>query len=281
MTDMVEKRRPRRRWSDNDRHFGPLTYSRDSKYRPIAVILSSGDDDDSIGCNLRMSAIGRTFIVELPAIIKPWRTWVDTSKYDWACGKGYWDIHERQYGFSVNDGYLDVSLGRQTNDSSTEQRKGYFLPWTQWRFVRKSFYDDAGAHFWTAHESTGDGFERYQTEREAQDRCPSFTFVFTDFDGERLTAKIIIQEYEWKFGTGYFKWLSLFRRAKVRRSLDIQFSGETGRRKGSWKGGTIGHSIDTLPGELHESAFRRYCAQHEMTFIGLDAAVSNTRESGE
>ena len=25
------------------------------------------------------------------------------------------------------------------------------------------------------------------------------------------------------------------------------------------KGGTVGHSIDMLPGELHEAAFRRYC----------------------
>jgi hypothetical protein len=50
--------------------------------------------------------------------------------------------------------------------------------------------------------------------------------------------------------------------------LDIRFSEETGRRKGSWKGGTLGHGIDMLPGELHEAAFRRYCATHEMEFVG-------------
>lgn len=54
----------------------------------------------------------------------------------------------------------------------------------------------------------------------------------------------------------------------LRRSLDIRFSGETGHRKGSWKGGTVGHSINMLPGELHEAAFHRYCTEHEMTFIG-------------
>lgn len=37
-------------------------------------------------------------------------------------------------------------------------------------------------------------------------------------------------------------------------------------RKGSWKGGTIGHSIEMPPGELHADAFRRYCAEHNMTF---------------
>lgn len=58
-------------------------------------------------------------------------------------------------------------------------------------------------------------------------------------------------------------------RLAVRRSLDIQFSGETGTRKGSWKGGTVGHSIDMLPGELHEAAFRRYCSEHKMAFVGV------------
>ncbi len=63
------------------------------------------------------------------------------------------------------------------------------------------------------------------------------------------------------FGTGWFKWLSWFRAPKIRRSLAIEFSGETGPEKGSWKGGTVGTGIDMRPGELHESAFRRYCGE--------------------
>ena len=35
----------------------------------------------------------------------------------------------------------------------------------------------------------------------------------------------------------------------------------------TWMGGAIGHSIDMLPGELHEAAFRRYCDQKGLTFI--------------
>jgi hypothetical protein len=61
-------------------------------------------------------------------------------------------------------------------------------------------------------------------------------------------------------------------RNTVRRSLDLQFSAEVGKRKGSWKGGTIGHSIDMMPGELHEAAFRRYCAQQGLTFVGQTVA---------
>ena len=84
-----------------------------------------------------------------------------------------------------------------------------------------------------------------------------------------FTARTLIEEREWRLGEGWFKWLSLFRGPKISRSLDIRFSGETGRRKGSWKGGTTGHSIQLkFLGELHETAFRRYCAAHEMTFVG-------------
>lgn len=256
----------RRRWSDNDRYLGPFTYSRDTRgYRPLALILSSTDDEDS-GCGLRLSGFGHTLIIALPPVIRPWRRWVDTSKYEWSRSPagGYWDVHRREYGFSISEGFLHVALGPQTHDSTTTKDWSWFLPWTQWRHVRFSLYGLDGEHFWTERDrKRGAG---YEAQRAAEDVCPKLIFAFTDYDGETLAAITHIEEREWHFGTGWFKWLSLFRRPKIRRSLDIDFSGETGPEKGSWKGGTVGHSIDMLPGELHEAAFRRYCAEHRMTF---------------
>jgi hypothetical protein len=103
-------------------------------------------------------------------------------------------------------------------------------------------------------------------------------FSFKDFDGEELTARTTIEEREWRFGVGWFKWLSLFRKPKISRYLEIAFSGETGERKGSWKGGTIGHSTEMRSGELHESAFRRYCAEHDMTFVAAVDRDAQRRE---
>jgi hypothetical protein len=62
----------------------------------------------------------------------------------------------------------------------------------------------------------------------------------------------------------------------VKRSLDLRFSDEIGPEKGSWKGGTVGHSIDMLPSESPEAAFRRYCEQehrakygtYRLTYVG-------------
>lgn len=274
------------RWSDNDRYFGPFTYARDNRgYRPIAFQIDSGDGDDYAGCRLRMSGFGHTLILALPAIIKPSRRWVEittepTRSQVIAQGRqpGYWDQHRREYGFSISDGHLSIQLGRQTHDSSTTQSWSTFLPWTQWRFIRHSLYDLEGNHFWTYPQRKGRARldasawkNQWAVEHAVEDACPSASFEFDDFDGERITAKTKIEEREWHFGEGWFKWLSLFRRPKIRRALKLDFSAEVGRRKGSWKGGTVGHGIDMLAGELHEAAFRRYCTQHGLTFVGIPA----------
>jgi hypothetical protein len=274
------------RWNrDHDSYLGPFTWSSGSNYRNWAIILKSGrDEDDDVGqssCHMRISIGGTSILIALPEVIKPWKRKVHTKYWsaadiermgrDW-----YWEIKPREYGFSYSDGFLQLFYGRATDDSSTEQRKSWFLPWTQWRFVRHSFYGLTGDHFYTEVEAETQAIrklgdktfrERQDIVRQWEDRCPTQAFPFKDFDGEQLVATTKIEEREWLFGRGYFKWLSLFRRPKIHRSLDIRFSGETGHGKGSWKGGTVGHSIEMLPGELHESAFRRYCAEHEMTVI--------------
>ena len=272
------------KWSDNDHYFGPFTYAKD-KYKNLAVVLGSGDDEDYPGCRLRLQAFGYTLITALPTIIKPWRVKVFPSTWDAETvarlGRNwYWLADEREYGFSYSEaggvgggGFLQIFLGRQTNDSSTEQRWSWFTPWNNWRHVRHTFYDLTGNLFADKSQKKYDfttklGNDEYAASLKALEDCPSRTFAFNDFDGEFLTAKTRIEERQWELGTGWFKWLSYFHKPIIHRSLDIAFSKETGREKGSWKGGTVGHSIEMLPGELHEAAFKRYCAEHEMTFGG-------------
>lgn len=283
---MSGRRKPIRWTGEGDRYFGPFTYARErSGCRTLALLLGSGDRDDYQGCRLRVSAFGRTLILALPPIIKPWRRWVDTSHYAWSNNPrgGYWDTGEREYGFRISDGHLSVALGRVTHDSSTEQRWGYFLPWTQWRHVRHSYYGLKGEHIadmpqWGGRPARVDFRVRHAEEERVKALVPTRVFAFQDFDGEALTATVRIEEREWRRGTGWWRWLALVWPKKVVRYLSVEFSGETGERKGSWKGGTIGHSGPAKSGELHEAAFRRYCAEHDMTFIG-HAPISALPES--
>jgi len=262
------------RWSgENDRYFGPFTYARERRgYRSLAVVLGSGDGDDYPGCRLRLSAFGHTLIIALPPIIRPHAT-RHYPKWDAATvarlGRDWYDdFSEREYGFTYGEGFLNVKFGRQTHDSSTEKNFGWFPPWTQWRFVRHSLYGLDGSLFADLPHRARYGSPEYAESRRLEESCPTATFAFKDFDGEELTVTTKIEEREWLFGERGFAWLSLFRKPKVRRSLDLRFSDETGRRKGSWKGGTIGSGITLEPGQLHESGFRHYCADNGMAFIG-------------
>lgn len=264
------------RWGDHDRYLGPFTWSYSKDYPHWAIVLrSAGDDDSDNRCSLRISMHRATLIIALPNIIRPWREKVYPDSWDAATiarlGRNwYWNVDRRAYGVNYNEGLLSIYYGRRGGscmDSSIEQTWSKFLPWTQWRHVRHSFYDPKGDHFGDAPESRrlGDDWQVYQNLKDA---CPKVKFAFDDHDGERLEATTMIEEREWRFGTGWFKWLSLFRRPKIRRSLDIRFCDETGPEKGSWKGGTLGTGIEMLPGELHEAAFRRYCDKEHRSKSG-------------
>lgn len=264
-----------RRWSDNDKYLGPFTYAYSATWRPIAVVLSSCDDDhyDYQGVNsstFRLSAFGFTLIAHLPEIISPRKQkvfpgWDETTVA--RLGRNwYWDIDQREFGFSYSDGFLQLFRGRRTNDISTDQTKSWFLPWTQWRHVRHSYYGLDGNLFFDDPENMSWLSKEREAAQAKAAECPAVKYAFKDFDGEDIVATCRIEEREWRFGTGYFKWLSAFRKPMIKRSLCLDFSKETGRRKGSWKGGTVGHAIDMHLGEAPESAFRRYCTEHEMTF---------------
>jgi len=260
------------RWSDNDRFFGPFTYARDTRgYRPFAIMLKSGDGDDYPGCSLRLSAFGHTLIAALPPIIKPYRVWHEittepTRSQCIAKGRkpGYWDSYSREYGFTVVEGAVHWHFGQQTHDSQTDKSKCWFFPWREHRCIRHSLYDLEGGLFADFPQGKRTR-NRATVENAIEEACPVERFVFSDFDGEQITASCKIEEREWKRGKGAFRLLYIGRNT-VRRSLDLSFSAEVGPRKGSWKGGIIGHSIDMLPGELHEAAFRRYCAEHGLIF---------------
>lgn len=254
------------RLTDNDRRWGPLTWGR-SGWNPWRAVWSSGggDDESTTRNSLTVYAFGWIVRLWLPAILQPWRQWVDTSQYAWAKGpgSGYWEVEPREFGFSLHEGFLQLFLGPQTNDSTTTKSWSCFLPWTQWRHVRFTLYDLEGHEFWTQRHSDIRGFDSFEEQRKFEALVPKAVFLIDDSDGTRITATTHIQEREWRLGTKGFKWLSWFARPKIRRSLDIEFSGEVGPEKGSWKGGMCGTGIEMLAHEDAEAAFKRFCEQDQ------------------
>lgn len=279
-------------WSDHDRTWGPFLYSHGMENNGFALMATSVDENERAS-HIRLSLGRRTFMVRTPDWLVPpkkkkiqavgWdKQTIERLGRDW-----FWSIIRRQYGISYSDGFLMLRFGRQTWDSSTDQSKGWFLPWTQWRFMETRHYDLEGnllkafrAWRFLPLETRSEVFLREYDWVE--ENVPKMHFEFKDFDGEKIYASLRIEEREWRFGEGWFKWLSLFRKPQIRRSADIRFDRETGRRKGSWKGGTIGTDIDLKPGEDLETAFKRYCAENEMTYIGRVGAdtVAKAKNGG-
>lgn len=254
------------RLTDNDRKFGPITYGPTQHWRPWRLVWSSGDDERP-GNRLEVYAFGWVASMPMPPLLSPYRIRHKAVSWDAATvarlGRDWFEeSFPRQYGFSLCDGFLQVFLGPQTDDSITTRDWCLFLPWTQWRQVRTSLYDTEGNLFWTAAEGTP--FDEY---RQVRGRCPVMRFEVQDYDGERVAASALIEEREMRLGKGWFKWLGWFRK-RVHRELRIEFSSEVGTEKGSWKGGVMGTGISMLPGELHEAAFRRFCAQEHRAKYG-------------
>lgn len=264
------------RWSDRDRYFGPFTFCRRDGW-DFGAVLSSGDGDEYAGCRLRMHLMGYTLIVALPPIIKPWRVkkkFAHLSPDELArVGRDfYYETGDRDFGFAASEGALHIYYGNRVNEWPGCKSKVIFYPWRAWRRDSTTFYDNAMRPVALA--------RTWDEVWAAKDACPSVTFAFDDYDGERITAICKVEETRQLWGEGRFKWLSWLRPARVWRHLDIQFSAEVGPRKGSWKGGTVGHGIDMQPGEDHEAAFRRYCAKEGLTYQGPAAlrAIGEVRE---
>lgn len=269
-----------RRWSDNDKHLWPFTLAT-GDWKKYGFMLDSGANDGGPGsCHIRFYFGTVTLICELPNFIPDWRErkhagWDDATiariGRDW-----YENVFPREYGAYLSEGTLHVHYGAQTHDSRTDQNKCYFLPWRNCRFIRHSFYDLKGGHFWTERENERAAWEASSAIKAA---VPKAKFEFEDYDGQKIVATTHIEEREWRFGTGWFSWLSLFTKPKIFRTLELSFSSEVGPEKGSWKGGTVGTSIEMLPNEEPESAFRRYCEKehrskyrrYNVRYIGVAA----------
>lgn len=269
------------RWAgrERDQYYGPFTFTWSDRYRCVGIMLGSGDGDEGEGCRLRIELHWFTLHVALPPILKPWRRWHEittepTRSQIIAQGRepGYWDSYRRDYGFTAAEGAMHWRYGPQTHDSETTKSKCWFFPWRETRMVRHTLYDTEGNLFADLPQKPRyrDWRHRWDAERALTDACPVRRFEFADYDGERITATCRIEEREWARGKGMFRLFYLFRN-KVRRTFDIRFSAEVGKRKGSWKGGTIGHSGGIAPGETLEAAFRRYCEREGLTFIGETA----------
>lgn len=264
------------RHGDSDKHWWRLRYTAPENWRPTGITLSThggGYDESERSFNiLNVSLRGHNLGLILPAIIMPGyraRAYSDSDGNVIA----YSEIIRREFGFRIVEGGLHYFYGVQTHEWPGSKSGLWTFPWGDTKHIRHSLYDTDGNFFCTMPE----GFvANWRTRERLENACPSSLFLFAEADGDLRTATCRIEEREWRRGRGIWRWLLAWRKHIVRRSVDIAYSGEVGARKGSWKGGTIGTSIDMQKDETITEAFRRHCRKENLRFI---ADVSHLREA--
>lgn len=233
----------------------------------FAIALKTPYDEDEDEVNLFHLQIYKYDLwLEIPQLIKPKKIWVKYKDY------GYWDIIRRDYGITFNSEAIHIHYGVQPmnwskdDPENSDHSKVIWYPW-DWTHVRHDILE--ASQTWSMpYEQWNDLKEKmYKTRGSFYDypETPEqFYKFFTYYDPHNnceVEAKAIIEEREWHRGKwGWFRnILKLFPFGRiVRRYLNVEFKEETGPRKGSWKGGTIGCSIDMLKGESIDDAIERF-----------------------
>lgn len=197
---------------------------------------------------------------------------VERMGRDW-----YYDETRRQFGVQMSWDSIRFHYGVQPDCWPGDKTWAWYFPWAKMRHTREAFYGLDGR---VVSEINGRDLMQpggsYEKVKALRDAAPRAVFAFTDFDGTPVKCTTWIEESVYRRGVGIWSWVGYIWPARRSLSMRVEFDREVGYEKGSWKGGLMGNSINLLPGELHEAAFRRYCAagapsksgKSPMTYVG-------------
>lgn len=209
---------------------------------------------------------GKLFSIRilLPAFIKPayWKVkptrWSEETikrlGRDW-----YYEYKNRCYGFSFDKDYLNLKWGITLNDCGmiVSREKFFNFPWKVGTYIKTEYFDIFG---------NVQNLEYNRTSIDKKELTMTYANL-RDFDGEEIKAsfmKVVRTYYRY---SDSLLWLAKLLPKQKYASLEINFDGETGAKKGSWKGGTIGISTPIDLDKDVTEAFLEHCAKQRMTFI--------------
>lgn len=226
----------------------------------ISFEIRNSYGDDVKKCLLHFGIARWAWYFEIPTLFKP------VAKQRVTDYGNYIEYIPRAYGFSIVDDMIHTHYGIQPGYWSSDDKKNsdrtklFYIPWKRLEMVRHSLYNLDGTAF--AHMPSHIILDWEERKRLCEE-VPKIKFSFNDYDGEEIIATCYIEEREWRYGKGIWRWLLSYKKPIIWRVLDLNFSKEVGHEKGSWKGGTLGHSVNILPNETPLDAFTRYGNEKE------------------
>ncbi len=261
-----------RHYSGINRHFWIFTYCPDAHSVGPTAAYNTGANDGDGGDSSPYLILGigkKRLLVEMPLLVKPYKEKVSLKGI---CSEEelkkrgqdfFYNEYPREYGFAFSEDALLVYYGAKTNDSRTDKTACFFLPWKQWRYIGTTYYDSKGEVQCRYDDASNKGKDRWKLKDEVRAKVEKVCFEVKDVDGTVVRVITYMEQMEHRFGDGYFKWLSLFRKPMLSKRIDIEFLSTVGLNKGEWKGGLMGTSCNVLPGELHEDTFKRWIFEED------------------
>ena len=154
---------------------------------------------------------------------------------------GIQDCESAAWGINFHNQTVWIYIGGGENFEGGRKWITWHIPFITKDWIRTSILLKDGT--WE-HETPGNHKSFYNDEWKEKQQ--SWTYNYIDqYDGEIIPTTIYVEEREWR--PKWLKWTKLF--AIVSRDIDIHFSKECGKNKGSYKGGVIGCGYKLLPNE--------------------------------
>lgn len=246
-----------------------LVYSKDNvSNSPGFSIYTDCEEDGCTKINFCILGKWRTFAWDGYRFIKPLE-YVSKGPYskDTVCKQ---DV---EYGISFNleDGYIHCHYGPNDNglyDEYDEKVKLLPLGWQHYRHKYHRLLDLNGQVYKSVTENYNNVWEDEYNHWEDSGHPTVKYNVIDKEDGTKIIATCKVEERCWTRGDRGFEWMAPFCKEKVKTYLEVEFSDEIGPKKGSWKGGTVGTSIEIKEHETIDMAFLQLC-KREGLILGI------------
>jgi len=191
------------------------------------------------------------FLLLLPLVLFGW----GTMYINLPIKTGIQDCDSAAWGFNYHDNKIWIYVGGGGDFEGGRKWKTFTMPW-DYDWVRTSLLLKDQKSW--AHSIKGSRNSFYEDQWQNPDLVFIETHPYVDkSDGTTVNATIRVEEREWR--PRAFKWTKLF--AKVRKTIDVKFSGEVGREKGSWKGGCVGCGYEIRSNETPLECLKRMEAE--------------------
>ena len=181
----------------------------------------------------------------------------------------YGDCDAPTWGIQIHGDTLWIMKGGDGNLNGGSKWWTWDLPFFTWNHIRHDVVCNFGNEEadedlrLVPHTNLVDDASKNYVPLKENKLVKKYQYDYLDkYDGSVVPCTFWVEEREWR--RKWFKWCGWKGFKKVNKYIEIEFDGEVGKGKESWKGGCVGCSYNLNPGETPLECIQRM--ERERTF---------------